>query len=63
MRKLIWIALAFCLSGCSFFSATYEVLDVIYSDDPKAVCDKDTVGVTYEGKTCLKLEDKSYAWK
>ena len=61
MKKLILISTTLMmLSGC----AALDIVDVILND-PKPiapVCGPDTVGVYYQGETCLKWTDGHYRW-
>jgi len=58
MKKLIVLFSCFLVTGCA---TTLEILDTLV-DDPAPVCDKESVGVEFHGKTCLKYADGSYRW-
>lgn len=61
MKKIALALMVLALmTGC----AALEVADIILND-PKPivpVCGKDTVGVSYQGKTCLQFTDGAYRW-
>jgi len=60
MKKIALALMVLALTGC----AALEIADVLLSD-PKPivpVCSKDTVGVSYQGKTCLQFTDGAYRW-
>ena len=64
MRKYILILLiAFVLPSCANLDSTLEVMEVLLTEEPTVVCDKESVGVVYENKMCVKLSDNSYVWK
>ena len=60
MKSAIVIA-AMMLAGCT---TTLDILDILVPDPPIPcpVCDATTVGVHFEGQTCIKFSDGSYRW-
>lgn len=59
---LILFAVLF-LSGCAETMAILDVLaDKPKPPDPAPLCEKETVGVKHDGKTCLKYDDNTYRW-
>ena len=68
MKKLFIIMLmALAMAGCSTLNDTLDVtndiLGIFYDDPvPAAICDKDTAGTEWNGRTCLKTGANSYQW-
>jgi len=64
MKKLLLIVCVLVLAGCAELGTAIDIAGVILND-PKPiapVCGPDTVGVSYQGETCLKWTDGTYRW-
>lgn len=62
MKKIALVIAIVMLTGC----AALDIASILI-DDPKPVpiapiCGPDTVGVSYQGETCLKWTDGRYRW-
>lgn len=72
MKRIIILITLFLITGCSVVDGTLDVInftaDIITpnetktKDNIKVICDSDSVGIQWEGKTCLKLSDNTYKW-
>lgn len=60
MKKIAITVLILLLSGCA---ETMAVLDILVLLRPKPVCDKDSAGTVWQGRTCLKFSDGYYYWE
>lgn len=54
--KIICSSILFLLlSGCA-------ILDILYTQEPFPICDKDSVGSEWQGQVCDKYSDGTYQW-
>jgi len=62
LKKIALIIVVLMLTGC----AALDIATIILADPkPKPispVCSQETVGVSYQGETCLKWTDGKYRW-
>lgn len=58
-RAFICMILLVMFASCASF---VEIMDIVVPDEPYAVCDAETVGTQWKGKTCLKMSD-GYRWE
>lgn len=61
MIRLTALVLTALLTGCATLETIGDIADIL--TDPVPVCDRDSVGVTVEGRQCVKFSDGSYEWR
>lgn len=63
MRKLLIGLVLATLCAASGCTTATTLLDIFAPPEPTPVCDRDSAGVHYNGKQCMKMSDGSYQWK
>ena len=66
MKKITIVTAAVAVASMLLFgtgcATVVDILDILAPPDPCPVCDKESVGVHVNGKTCVKFDDGTYRW-